>query len=103
MHIGSEMLWDMEENVAHVRENLMTTHDRQKKYADAQRVDKQFFIGDRVFLRVHPWKSLIRYRKGFKFVPQFVRPFKIFKRIGPMAYHLALPPSLSCIHDVFHV
>ena len=60
-------------------------------------------MGDRVFLRVQPYKSLIRFEKGSKLAPQFIRPFEILERIRPVAYHLALPPSLSCIHDVFHI
>ncbi|KAH9301654.1 hypothetical protein KI387_013237, partial [Taxus chinensis] len=35
--------------------------------------------------------------------PRFVGPFEILERIGPLAYRLALPPSLSRVHDVFHV
>lgn len=60
-------------------------------------------MGDRVFLRVRPRKSPIRYGKGSKLAPRFVGPFEVLERIGPVAYRLALPPSLSRIHDVFHV
>ena len=60
-------------------------------------------VGDKVFLRVHLHKSPIHFGKGSKLAPQFVGPFEILERIGSVAYHLALPPSLSCIHDVFHV
>ena len=35
--------------------------------------------------------------------PRYVGPFEILKRVGPVAYRLALPPALSKIHDVFHV
>ena len=34
---------------------------------------------------------------------RFVGPFEILERVGAIAYHLALPPSLAGIHDVFHV
>ena len=60
-------------------------------------------VGDRVFLRVQPHKSLIRYGKGSRLAPNFVGPFEILEWIGPVAYRLALPPSLSHVHDVFHV
>ena len=82
---------------------MVTTHDKQKKYADAHRLDRHFSIGDRVFFKVRLRKSPIYYGKGSKLAPCFFRPFEILERIGPVAYRLALPPSLSRIHDVFHV
>ena len=48
-------------------------------------------------------KSPIQFKKGSKLAPQFVGLFEILERIGLVAYYLALPPSLSCIHDVFHI
>ena len=87
----------------HIHEHLTTAQDRQKKYADAHRSDKQFVVGEKVFLRVCPRKSPIRYGKGSKLAPRFVGPFDILERIGPVAYRLALLPSLARIHDVFHV
>ena len=82
---------------------MVTAQDMQKKYVDAHRLDHHFSIGDRVFLRVHLRKSPIHYGKGSKLEPRFVRPFEILDRISSVAYRLALPPSLSHIHDVFHV
>ena len=101
--LGPKMLHDMEQQVVCIREHLTTAQDRQKKYADAHRTNKQFVVGDKVFLRVRPQKSLIRYRKGSKLAPRFVGPFEILERIGPVAYRLALLPILARIHDVFHV
>ena len=60
-------------------------------------------VGDKVFLRVHPHKSPIHFRKGSKLAPHFVGPFEILERIELVAYFLAFLPILSCIHDVFHV
>ena len=60
-------------------------------------------VGDNVFLQVRPKKIPIRYGKGSKLSPRFVGLFEILERVGPVAYRLALPPSLSRIHDVFHV
>lgn len=92
----------MEEQVTCIREHLIVAQDRQKKYADAHKVDRQFLVGDSVFLRVRPQNSLIRNGKGSKLAPQFVGAFDILERISPI-YHLALPSSSSCIHDVFHL
>ena len=84
--LGPEMLQDMEQQVVCIREHLVTAQDRQKKYADAHRLDRHFSIGDRVFLRVRPRKSPIHYRKLSKLAPCFVKPFEILKRIGPIFY-----------------
>ncbi|XP_057863348.2 uncharacterized protein LOC131071481 [Cryptomeria japonica] len=103
VHLGPDMLRDMEQQVVSIREQLVATQDWQNKYVDVHRVDRQFSIDDRVFLRVHLWKSPIRYRKGSNLALSFVGSFEILERICPIAYRLSLLPSLSCIHDVFHV
>ena len=86
-----------------IRQRLREAQDRQKKYADAKRADREYMVGDRVFLRVRPHKSPIQYGKGSDLAPRLVGPFEILEWIGPAVYRLTLPPSLSCIHDVFHV
>ncbi|KAJ9556156.1 hypothetical protein OSB04_010770 [Centaurea solstitialis] len=82
---------------------LKTARDRQKSYADNRRKPLEFQVGDRVLLKVSPWKGLIRFGKKGKLSPRFVGPFKIIERIGPVAYRLDLPSELSSIHDTFHV
>ncbi|XP_062100473.1 uncharacterized protein LOC133806380 [Humulus lupulus] len=65
--------------------------------------------GERKFLRldeayqVAPLRWAMRFEKKGKLSPRFVGPFKIIERIGEVAYHLALLPALSKVHDVFHV
>ena len=54
-------------------------------------------------MRVKSYKSSIKFGKGDKLSPRFVRPFEVVETKGPMAYKLALPDSLRCIHNVFHV
>ena len=46
---------------------------------------------------------MVRFGKKGKLSPRFIGPFEIVQRVGECAYHLALPPSLSRVHDVFHV
>ena len=48
-------------------------------------------------------KDILRFRRKGKLSPRFIGPFKILERVGSVAYKLALPPSLSSVHDVFHV
>ena len=91
--LSLEMLQDMEQQVVCIREHLTTTHDRHKKYANSHRIDIQFDLGEKLFLRVCLQKSLIQYGKGSKLATHFVGPFEILERIGLVAYHLALLPS----------
>ncbi|XP_019167149.1 PREDICTED: uncharacterized protein LOC109162898 [Ipomoea nil] len=41
-------------------------------------------------------------RKG-KLSPRFIGPYEILKRIGSLAYRLALPMELERVHNVLHV
>jgi len=56
-----------------------------------------------VFLRVNPVTGVGRALKCRKLTPHFVGPFEIIEKVGIVAYRIALPPSLSNLHDVFHV
>jgi len=63
----------------------------------------EFQVGDRVLLKVSPWKGTIRFGKRGKLSPRYIGPFEILARVGPVAYQLNLPQELSNIHDTFHV
>ncbi|KAA0054489.1 hypothetical protein IC582_026393 [Cucumis melo] len=82
---------------------MQATQSRQKSYADVRQIDLEFNVGDKVFLKVAPMKGVLRFEKKGKLSPRFVGPFEILEQISPVAYRLALPPSLSTVHDVFHV
>ncbi|GJT65268.1 putative reverse transcriptase domain-containing protein [Tanacetum coccineum] len=63
----------------------------------------EFKVGDRVLLKVSPWKGGIRFGKREKLSPRYIGPFKILARVGPVAYTLELPEELQGIHNTFHV
>ncbi|KAD4584976.1 hypothetical protein E3N88_22577 [Mikania micrantha] len=63
----------------------------------------EFQVGDKVLLKVSPWKGVIRFGKQGKLNPRYIGPFKILIRIGPMAYQLNLSAELDGVHNVFHV
>ncbi|GKF04451.1 hypothetical protein Tco_0035119, partial [Tanacetum coccineum] len=54
-------------------------------------------------LKVSPWKGVVRFGKRGKLNPIYVRPFKVFKKVGAVAYKLELPQELSRVHNTFHV
>ena len=60
-------------------------------------------MGDRVFLKVSPWKGVLRFGRRGKLRPRYIGPYEIIARVGPVAYRLDLPPELSKVHNVFHV
>ncbi|KAA0026019.1 pol protein [Cucumis melo var. makuwa] len=80
-----------------------TAQSRQKSYADVRRKDLEFDVGDKVFLKVAPMKGVLRFERRGKLSSRFVGSFEILEQIDPIAYRLSLPPSLSAVHDVFHV
>ncbi|KAA0039194.1 pol protein [Cucumis melo var. makuwa] len=86
-----------------IRARMLTAQSRQKSYADVRRKDLEFEVGDMVFLKVAAMKGVLRFEKKGKLSPRFIGSFEILERIGPVAYRLALPPSFSAMHDVFHV
>ncbi|GKE96775.1 putative reverse transcriptase domain-containing protein [Tanacetum coccineum] len=68
-----------------------------------QETTDKFEVGDRVLLKVSPWKGVIHFGTKGKLATRYVGPFEILKRIGPVAYRLRLPEELSSVHDTFHV
>ncbi|GJU30372.1 putative reverse transcriptase domain-containing protein [Tanacetum coccineum] len=86
-----------------ITERLKTARSRQKSYADKRRKPLEFKVGDRVLLKVSPWKGVVRFGKKGKLAPRYVGPFEIVECVGPVAYRLKLPQELSCIYDTFHV
>ena len=86
-----------------VRDNLKIAIDRQRSYADNRHRDLQFEIGDRVFLKISPWKGVLRFGRRGKLSPRYIGPYDILSKVGPVAYKLKLPPELSRIHDTFRV
>ncbi|XP_052484797.1 uncharacterized protein LOC128039907 [Gossypium raimondii] len=69
----------------------------QKTYADLKSRGSKYFVGDIVFLRVLPWKKVLRFGCKDKLSPQFL------KLVRPVAYQLEIPSELDHIHDVFYV
>ena len=86
-----------------VKKCLKAAQDRQRSYVDKHRREMEYDVNEKVFLKVSPWKDIIRFGKQGKLSPRYIGPYEILERVGPLAYRLALPQELSQIHDVFHI
>ncbi|GJY78465.1 putative reverse transcriptase domain-containing protein [Tanacetum coccineum] len=86
----------------HLRHFMVKSVDH-LSYANVRRKPLEFQGGDRVMLNVSLWKGVIRFEKRGKLNPRYIGPFKILKRVGPVAYTLKLPEELNNIHNTLHV
>ena len=101
--IGLDLIQETEEKVKVMRERLKVATDKQKSYVDMRRKDIRYEIDEKVFLKVSPWKKVMRFGKKGKWSPMFILPYEVIEKVGPVAYKIALTPELEKIYNVFHV
>ena len=101
--LGPDLVQDAVEKVKLIKERMKTAQSRQKSYSDRRRRDLEFHEGDSVFLKVSPFKGVMRFGKKGKLSPRYIGPFQILRRIGDRAYKPALPPSMDKVYPVFHI
>ena len=94
--VGSNLLKEMEEKMIKIKQNLKVAQDRHKIYVDKGRTHREFKVGDHVFFKVKA------NRISLKLAACYCVSFEILKRIGLVAYMIALSASMS-VHNVFHV
>jgi hypothetical protein len=82
---------------------LLRAQRRMKVHADKRRSERQFDVGDRVYLKLQPFvQQSVEVRRNHKLSLHYFGPYKVLARVGAVAYKLELPSS-SKIHDVVHV
>jgi hypothetical protein len=75
----------------------------QESYANKRRRPLEFEVRDHVSLWVSPMKGMKRFGMKGKLVPCYIGHFPILEKCGPVAYNLELPPTLTGVHDIFHM
>ncbi|GJW11789.1 hypothetical protein Tco_1577616 [Tanacetum coccineum] len=100
---GPEIIHETTEKIVQIKSRIQAARDRQKSYADVRWKPLKFQVGDKVILKVSPWKGVIRFGKRGKLNPRYIGPFKIIAKVGTVAYHLELLERLSRVHSTFHI
>ncbi|XP_012448827.1 uncharacterized protein LOC105772019 [Gossypium raimondii] len=101
--VGLELVHKTGDKVKMICERLKATLDRQNSYANLKRQDVEYQVGKYVFLKVSPWKKVLRFGCKGKLSPRSIGLYEMVDIIGLIAYQLKLPCELDRIHDVFHV
>ncbi|GJV66312.1 putative reverse transcriptase domain-containing protein [Tanacetum coccineum] len=98
-----EIIHETTKKIVQIKIRIQATHDRQKSYANVRCKPLEFQVGDKVMLKVSPWKGVILFGKWEKVNPSYIRPFKVLEKVGTVGYRLEPPQQLSRVHSVFHV
>ena len=96
------MIEDMIQHTREIQKEIQAAKDRQKRYVDPKRLEREFQVGDQVFLRVQPKRSTLSLEKYKKLSPRYCGPYEILKKVETQAYKLNLPEHPK-VHDVVHV
>ncbi|GJR46980.1 putative reverse transcriptase domain-containing protein [Tanacetum coccineum] len=81
---GPELIQETTEKIVLIKQRMQVAQDRQKSYANRKQKPMEFKVGDKVMLKVSPWKGVARF-------------------VGKVAYKLELPQELSRVHHNLHV
>nr|GEZ72224.1 putative reverse transcriptase domain-containing protein [Tanacetum cinerariifolium] len=101
--LGPKIVQETTKKIIQIKQRIQATHDRQKSYADLNHKPREFPVGDRVMIKVSPWKEFVHFGKRRKLILRYVRPFKVLEKVGSIDYNLELPQELSRVNNTFHV
>nr|GEY47009.1 putative reverse transcriptase domain-containing protein [Tanacetum cinerariifolium] len=100
---GPKIIHGTTEKIVQIKNRIQAGCDCQKSYVNVRRKPLEFQVGDKVMLKVSPWKGVIHFGKRGKLNRRYIRPFKIIAKVGTIAYRLELLEQLSRVHSTFHV
>nr|GEU58529.1 putative reverse transcriptase domain-containing protein [Tanacetum cinerariifolium] len=103
MTLTTDRILETIEKIVQIKQRLQAACDRQKSYANVRHKPLKFQVGDKVMLKISPWKGVVRFRKRGKLNPRYIGPFKVLAKVGTITYRLELPQQLSRVHSTFYV
>ena len=83
------------DKIKQIREKMRAAQDRQRIYTNKRRKPIEFQIGDKVMLKVSPWKGVVRFGKKRNLSPRYVGPFVIKECVREVIYKLELLEELQ--------
>ncbi|GJZ01713.1 putative reverse transcriptase domain-containing protein [Tanacetum coccineum] len=98
-----EIVHETTEKIIQIKKHIQDARDRQKSYVDRRRKPLKFQVGDKVMLKVSPWKGVIHFGKRGKLNPRYIEHFKVLAKVETVAYRIELPDQLSHVYSTFHV
>ena len=101
--IGPDLIQETEDKVKMIKERLKVAVDRKKYHANLKRKDIQYDIDKKVFLKISPWKKVMRFGRKGKLSPKFIGSYEVIEKVDPVTYRLALSLELEKIHNDFHI
>ncbi|GJY51186.1 putative reverse transcriptase domain-containing protein [Tanacetum coccineum] len=101
--LSLEIVHETTKKIFQIKKRIQAARDRQKSYVDRRRKPLEFQAGDKVMLKVSPWKGVICFGKRGNLNPRYIRLFKILAKVGTVAYRLELLEQLSRVYSTFHV
>ncbi|GJQ89629.1 putative reverse transcriptase domain-containing protein [Tanacetum coccineum] len=99
---GSEIVQETTKKVIQIKQRIQAARDRQKSYAELKCKPMEFQVGDRVMLKVTPWKGVVRFGKQGKLNPRYVGPFKVLEKKCYSDEPLAVPLEGLHVDDKLH-
>nr|GEU83833.1 putative reverse transcriptase domain-containing protein [Tanacetum cinerariifolium] len=100
---GPKIVQYTTKKIIQIKQRIQAARYRQKSYANLNRKLMDLQVGDRVMLKVFPWKGVVHFGKQGKLNPRYVGHFKVLEKVGSVAYKLELPQELSMVHNTFQV
>ena len=79
--IEPDIVKDTKEKVQIIQQSLKASSDRHTSYVDLKRKDIEYEVGDKVFLKVSPWRKVLRFGKKAKLSLRFIGPYEILERV----------------------
>jgi hypothetical protein len=82
----------LQSSLSFARKCLFAAQQRQKAFADKNRVEKTLKVGDKVLLSTK-YLNLKHSKKSCKLLPKWIGPFEVVQVVGPVAYKFKLNPG----------